>query len=160
MATPMLPVAAPTSRDRAVLIVGTLRVTCLLTSEETDGAYSLFEVVTPPHDQGPPPHTHTREDEAFYVLEGEHVVVVGGREVRGGPGTWMFAPRSVPHGFRNDGDVPSRVLMIASPGGFEKFFEACGVPAMSSDEPLAPPSEEQIRRILEEMPRFGMTPHL
>lgn len=160
MAIQPIPVMAPTTRDRKALIVGSLRVTCLLTSEETDGAYSLFEIITPPHDQGPPPHTHTREDEAFYVLEGEHVVVIDGREIRGGPGSWMFAPRNIPHGFRNDGDVPSRVLMFASPGGFEKFFEACGIPAASPDEPLAPPTESQIAKILEEMPRYGMTPHL
>ncbi len=152
------PVVAPTCRDRAALIVGSLRITCLMTSEETGGAYSLFEIVTPARDGGPPPHTHTMEDEAFYVLEGELTVTIDGRELRGGPGSWMFAPRHRPHGFRNDGDVPCRMLMMASPGGFEKFFEACGVPETSA--PADGPTEAQIRKILEEMPRYGMTAHV
>lgn len=160
MALVPLPVNAPVTGDRKALIVGSLRVTCLLTSEETGGAYSLFEIITPPHDPGPPPHTHTLEDEAFYVLEGEHAVVIDGRIARGGPGAWMFAPRNKPHSFSNDGDTPSRVLMFASPGGFEKFFEACGIPATGPGLPDTPPTQAQIDKILEEMPRFGMTAHV
>lgn len=155
-----LPLTAPTSRDRLALLVGRLQITCLLTAEETDGAYSLFEIVTPPHDAGPPPHTHTREDEAFYVLEGEHIMTVDGQEIRGGPGSWMFAPRHKPHAFRNDSDTPTRTLMFASPGGFENFFEACGEPMPAAGIPAGPPSEAQITKILEEMPKYGMTAHV
>src|SRR5690554_6519261 len=146
MSTLPMPINAPTKGDRLALTVGSLRVTCLLTAEETGGAYSLFEIITPPHDPGPPPHTHTLEDEAFYVLEGEHIVVIDGQEMRGGPGAWMIAPRHKPHGFRNDSDTPTRVLMIASPGGFEKFFEACGEPASADGALPGPPSDAQIQK--------------
>ncbi|MFG0331221.1 MAG: cupin domain-containing protein [Phycisphaerales bacterium] len=160
MKTMKRPVAAPTVRDRRALAVGSLRITCLLSSEETGGAYSLFDIVVPPHDGGPPPHTHEFEDEAFYVLEGEFIATVDGQEMRGGPGSWMYAPRFKPHGFRNDRDTPTRVLMFASPGGFEKFFEACGDPVTNADEPAGPPTEMQIRKILDAMPKYGMTPHI
>jgi mannose-6-phosphate isomerase-like protein (cupin superfamily) len=158
-----LPAMAPTRCDRPALIVGRLRITCLLSADETGGSYSLFDMITPPHDGGPPPHTHTLEDEAFYVLEGEHTVVIDGQEIKGGPGSWMFAPRFKPHGFRNDGDVPCRVLLITSPGGFEKFFEACAIPAPANMDDTympGPPTEHQIRLILDAMPKYGMTAHV
>jgi len=41
------------------------------TALETGGSFSLWEAVFPPG-AGAPPHTHTREDEAFYVLSGEN----------------------------------------------------------------------------------------
>lgn len=165
MSTLPHPSLAPTRSDRPALIVGRLRITCLLTAEETGGAYSLFDMVTPPGDQGPPPHTHTMEDEAFYVLEGEHTVVIDGKEIKGGPGSWMFAPRFKPHSFRNDSDQPTRVLMFASPGGFEKFFDACGIPApapgnMDDTYMPGPPTEHQIKLILDAMPKYGMTAHV
>lgn len=145
---------------REPLQVASLRITCLLSAKDTGGQYSLFEIVTPPHDPGPPPHTHTLEDETFYVLEGEHTVVVDGVETRGGPGAWMFAPRHKPHAFRNDGDTPCRVLMIASPGGFENFFAACGEPAGPVGSWKGPPTQAQIDKILEQMPVYGMTAHV
>ena len=42
----------------------------LATGKETDGGYFLVEAIVPPGG-GPPLHTQTREEEAFYVLEGE-----------------------------------------------------------------------------------------
>ncbi len=141
-------------------MVGTQQVTCIVSAEETGGAYSLFEVVIPPRDPGPPPHTHSVEDELFYVLEGEHVLVIDGQEMRGGPGAWMMAPRHRPHAFRNDGDTPSRVLVVASPGGFEKFFEACGEPMSEEEIAPTPPTQTHLQKILDTMPQFGMTVHL
>src|SRR4028118_1139985 len=60
-------------------------VTCKVTSDQTGGAYSLFEVTTQPG-EGPPPHVHHREDEAFYVLEGEYEFLDGEGSPRGGAG--------------------------------------------------------------------------
>ena len=162
--TPTTPVPGPfaalSPAGRPAWFVASMRITCLLSGEETGGAYAMFEIITPPRDPGPPPHTHTLEDEAFYVLEGEHIVIIDGEQHRGGPGSWFFGPRGKPHAFRNDSDAPTRVLLIASPAGVERFFEACGTPATQPGLRTTPPSDEEIQKILEEIPKFGMTAHL
>jgi hypothetical protein len=67
---------------------------------------------------------HEREDELFYVLEGEHVIEVGDEEFRAGPGGFVFAPRGVPHAQRRVVPGVGRLLVQTSPGGFEGFFRA------------------------------------
>lgn len=94
----------------------------LLRGEDTAGAFSFFEVTTSP-DGGPPLHLHDDHDEALYVIEGEYELRLGERTLPGRPGTLAYSPRGTAHRFRNVLDVPSRLLVIASPGGHERFFE-------------------------------------
>lgn len=68
-----------------------------------------------------PYHTHHREDEAFYVLEGELAFVCDGKWLKAGPGTYVFGPREIPHGFKIVGNAPARMLLLCSPAGFEHF---------------------------------------
>jgi mannose-6-phosphate isomerase-like protein (cupin superfamily) len=76
---------------------------------------------------GPPLHVHAVENEAYYVLEGEFEFICGERSVRGGPGTFVFAPRNVPHRYRNVGTELGRIVFTFTPGGIERFFaEAAG----------------------------------
>ena len=65
-------------------------------------------------------HVHADEDDAFYILEGVMTFEFGEREVEAGPGTFVLAPPDVEHGFRNDGDVPVRMLNIHAPAGFDR----------------------------------------
>ena len=65
-------------------------------------------------------HVHEGEDDAFYILEGEMTFVLSEREVSAPPGTFVLIPPGVEHGFRNDGDVPVRMLNIHAPGGFDR----------------------------------------
>jgi quercetin dioxygenase-like cupin family protein len=90
--------------------------------EETGGALTVIENVVAPG-EGPPLHTHADEDEAWYVLAGELRFKLG-EEVSWAPaGTFVFAPRNVPHAFQNAGDTPARVLVIFTPSGMERFFD-------------------------------------
>jgi len=66
------------------------------------------------------PHVHEREDDAFYILEGEMTFVLENREVSAGPGTFVLVPPGVEHAFRNDGEVPVRMLNIHAPAGFDR----------------------------------------
>ena len=93
-----------------------------LSGDETGGAYAILEGHTPPQ-AGPPPHRHSREDESFYVLEGEYEFVVGGQTIHAPAGTFLFGPRGVAHSFRNVGTTPARILIVAQPAGVEKFLE-------------------------------------
>ena len=65
-------------------------------------------------------HVHADEDDAFLILEGEMTFTVEGEDVPAPPGTFVLVPPGVRHGFRNDGDVPVRMLNIHAPGGFDR----------------------------------------
>jgi mannose-6-phosphate isomerase-like protein (cupin superfamily) len=65
-------------------------------------------------------HVHSGEDDAFYILAGELTFVFGEEAVVAGPGTFVLAPPDVEHGFRNDGDVPVRMLNVHAPAGFDR----------------------------------------
>jgi mannose-6-phosphate isomerase-like protein (cupin superfamily) len=65
-------------------------------------------------------HVHDGEDDAFYILSGEMTFEFGERRAAAPPGTFVLAPSGVEHGFRNDGDVPVRMLNIHAPAGFDR----------------------------------------
>jgi quercetin dioxygenase-like cupin family protein len=93
-------------------------ITVLASAGDTNGG--AVEVASP-SGAAPPLHVHHREDEAFYVLEGEYTVFVGDEVISGVPGTWVWGPRDVPHCYQ----VHSRRgghLSLTMPGGFEAFF--------------------------------------
>lgn len=85
------------SLDRSVWFNGAL-MTFLATGEETRGQFALIEAVGR-RGNVPPAHIHHREDEIFYVLEGEIVASVGDRTIKGTPGAMIFLPRDVRHSF-------------------------------------------------------------
>jgi mannose-6-phosphate isomerase-like protein (cupin superfamily) len=91
----------------------------LASAETTGGAFSIIEERDP---LDTPRHVHEREDELFYVLEGEHVFTVGEVEFRAGPSGVVFAPRGVPHEHRRVVARSGRFLTLISPAGFEGFF--------------------------------------
>ena len=59
----------------------------------------------------------------MFVLEGAYEVRCGGESFVAGPGTFVFVPKDVPNTFRNVAAIPSKMLYINSPGGFETFLE-------------------------------------
>jgi mannose-6-phosphate isomerase-like protein (cupin superfamily) len=65
-------------------------------------------------------HVHEDEDDAFYIVEGEMTFLFGERGRAAPPGTFVLVPPGVEHGFRNDGDVPVRMLNIHAPAGFDR----------------------------------------
>jgi mannose-6-phosphate isomerase-like protein (cupin superfamily) len=91
-------------------------VTILLDAEATGDAYAFFDELTDPG-SGPPLHVHEREDEAYFILEGQFEFRVGEQTITAGPGDFMLAPRGVPHTFRNVGSSPARKLALAWPAG-------------------------------------------
>lgn len=95
-------------------------------AEDTGQQFSVWESVVPPG-RGAPAHTHSREDEAFYVLSGEVLVDAEGADgpVRLGSGDFLFAPRNRRHGYRNVGTIVARLLVFAMPGaGLDRMFTA------------------------------------
>jgi quercetin dioxygenase-like cupin family protein len=123
--------------------------TSILTGEDTGGAYAVGEQVNLPGG-GPPLHKHHREDEGFYILEGEYDFHVGDRVIRASPGTYLFAPRGIPHTFRCVGPGRGRLQVTITPAGLERFFEelsalaSAGPPEMGAFIALAQQYELEI----------------
>jgi mannose-6-phosphate isomerase-like protein (cupin superfamily) len=111
-------------------------MTLKIHGRDTGGALSQFESTCGPH-VGPPLHIHHREEETFFVIEGEFEFVCGGERTTGGPGTVVRLPRGVPHRFKNIGETTGRLLITLTPAGAEEFFAAVGAltPEQQSDIP-------------------------
>ncbi len=127
MATQTLQPYLNTREDSVFRFLG-LPTVMRSTGETTNGAFGLTEHWSMPPGFASPYHTHHREDEAFYVLEGEIAFVCDGKWLRGGPGTWVFGPRELAHGFKVAGSAPARMLLLCAPAGFEHFVLELGVP--------------------------------
>ncbi len=93
-----------------------------VTAELSGGSLTVEEWGLPPGALIPP-HTHTREDECNFVLEGELTCDVGGEVVVARAGSYVLKPRDVPHALYNAGPGPVRVMEILTPGGFERYFD-------------------------------------
>ena len=111
------------------------RFTLKATRELSEGRFSLIEAVALRSTE-PPRHIHHREDEAWYVLDGKMTFFVGDEVLTADAGTFVYAPMGIPHDFTVDIE-PTRVLVFASPAGFEHFALELGRPATGD----VPPSD-------------------
>jgi mannose-6-phosphate isomerase-like protein (cupin superfamily) len=109
------------------------------TAEQTGGLLSILEITEPPDMEGPL-HVHHREDEGFWILEGDVTFEVGGQTIPAGAGDFVFGPRGIPHRY-TVGPSGCRMLYIMTPGGFEKLVREMSVPAQGRT--LPPPSDEE-----------------
>ena len=95
----------------------------LATGDQTDGQYFLVEAVVPPGG-GPPLHVQTREEEAFYILEGTLTFYgEGGEAIVAGPGAYVNVPKGAKHRFRNEEGETARMLFFFVPAGIEALFD-------------------------------------
>jgi mannose-6-phosphate isomerase-like protein (cupin superfamily) len=111
--------------------LGSFEMSVKATSELTGGAFTLLEADEPPG-FGPPMHIHHNAAEAFYVLAGEYIIFLGGKEVSCPAGSFIFIPAGLEHGFRV-GPVPSRKLNLYTPAAMIGYFDELSA-ALSSGE--------------------------
>jgi uncharacterized RmlC-like cupin family protein len=90
----------------------------------------------------------------LYVVEGEVEFVLGEDTIAAGAGSCVYAPRGALHAFKNVGTSPSRVPVVYSPGGFEKFFFEAGEPATEGSP--APEGEPDVGSIVEIGQKYGL----
>jgi len=136
---PTVPFAVQSGEGTELPIpMGGGKVSVKATTEQTNGSMTVLEFVIGPQ-QGPALHTHLREDELWFVLEGDFRFKAGAAMLRASTGGMAFGPRGTPHAFQNIGDAPGRLLVITTPSGLERFFEefAALAPSPADLETLA-----------------------
>ena len=101
-------------------------------------------------------HIHHREEETFYVLEGEMSISVGDRTTKATPGTMVIVPRDTLHSFAIQSEQ-LRVLILITPAGLEGWFKEFSVPAPAMTlPPAAEVPYSEIERMLEVGPLYGV----
>ena len=91
------PIASGPGEGEARWFLGAL-VLIKAPGEATDGRVGVLEARAP-RGHGSPLHVHHREDEWFFVMEGELTFWVGGETTVAPAGTFVFGPRGIPHTF-------------------------------------------------------------
>jgi quercetin dioxygenase-like cupin family protein len=109
------------------------------TAADTGGQMSIVEVTEHPGAEAPL-HVHHRDDEGFWILEGDVTLYVGDETIHASAGDYVLGPRDIPHRF-TVGPRGCRMLFIMVPGGFEELVRATSEPAPRRT--LPPPSDEE-----------------
>jgi len=121
--------------------------------EETGGQFWALEGLADSH-MAVPLHSHTREDEVWFVLEGEIAFTVGNDTIMGGPGTYVHIPRGVPHTFQIK-SATARWFGIGLPAGLDRWFFETGEPARALTLPPPPTEPPNIEAIVTSLNAYG-----
>lgn len=129
----------------------------VLSGEQSGGPLGVALVTQPPG-VATPLHRHTKESEAFYVIDGAMTYRAGDETFTLGPGDFIWLPLGVPHAFRITGDVPARALALTTPGGLLGLYDEVGIAASERRLPNGDgrPLPEEIARWGEIGPRYGL----
>jgi quercetin dioxygenase-like cupin family protein len=155
------PTLRKTTEGRTIAVVGDV-YRFLATGEDTNGKYALLEAIVPPGG-GPPMHVHSREEEGFYILEGQITLTIGDERIVATAGVFANMPVGTPHSFKNESDKPAKMLISISPAGLEQMFFESGIPMPQGATTAPPPTKAEIEKLLEIAPRYGVEivlPHL
>jgi mannose-6-phosphate isomerase-like protein (cupin superfamily) len=123
----------------------------------TEGGLSIVDHRVPAG-YAPPRHIHHGQDEVFYILAGQFSIVCGAQAWEAGPGSLVFLPRDVPHGFTVSRDGDGRTLLITAPGGFDALIQELGEPAGSLSLPDASRPQPDLARLAAVSAAHGISP--
>jgi quercetin dioxygenase-like cupin family protein len=126
-----------------------------LSGEQTGGAFSLTDNLAR-RGTASPVHVHDRDDEAFFVLDGELRVVAGEDDYTAGPGTVAVLPRRVRHAYVVT-SATARFLSLHTPAGFERFAAQVGQPARARTLPPEPAGPPDPAALAQAAARHGIT---
>ncbi|HUO73634.1 MAG TPA: quercetin 2,3-dioxygenase [Solirubrobacteraceae bacterium] len=131
------PIALTAQDGEALWFLGIL-ATIKASNETTAGRVAVIEHLAP-RGSGSPLHVHHREDEWFYVVDGELTFWVGGQVISAPAGAFVYGPREIPHTFTVSSDT-ARFLLVTEPAGFENFMRTLAEPA--TELVIPPPATE------------------
>ena len=154
MTTNNTPTIRQPNEGRTIAVVGDV-YRFMATSENTNGKYAMWEAIVPPGG-GPPPHVHSREEESFYILEGEITFQLDGERVVATAGMFANMPVGTPHSFKNESSELAKMLISVAPAGLEEMFFEFGVPLPEGSTSALPPTKDEIEKLLKIAPRYGI----
>jgi mannose-6-phosphate isomerase-like protein (cupin superfamily) len=140
-------------RDDAFWVLGD-HYSFKISSQETAGSLAVIEVTSFPKN-GPPPHIHHHEDEAFYILEGTFSVLLGGRSFEVSAGDFVHVPKDTLHTYKNIGSGRGRFLVILTPGGFENLWREIGERARQDTLPM-PALDGMLEKLIALAPQYHL----
>ena len=126
-----------------------------VSGEQTGGAFALADNLAR-RGNASPVHVHDRDDETFFVLDGELRVLVGEEEHTAGPGTAAVLPRRLRHAYVVT-SATARFLTLHTPGGFEQFAAEVGEPAQALTLPPEPAGPPDFAALAQAAARHGIT---
>ncbi|OWY64908.1 cupin [cyanobacterium TDX16] len=124
--------------------------------EDTEQAYALCEVVVAPQGGGTPTHRHSRENESFYVQEGELEFQLDEQIIVATAATFLHSPKGQLHRFTNTSSNPVKLLVWVTPAGFEKFIAEVGKATNSQVTGAPSLSPADLEKILATAPKYGI----
>ncbi|MFJ5714503.1 cupin domain-containing protein [Neobacillus sp. NPDC093127] len=150
-----MPFIRQTSMDNTFLFLGN-KVSVLASGEDTKGRYATI-LTEERRGCEPPPHIHMREDETFYVLEGEITYYIADTIIQATPGTYVYAPRGISHTFKVKTET-AKVLLSVYPSGFEQFIKELSVPVPQQLPPIpdGPPSPQEVQNLISIALKYGI----
>ena len=98
-------------------------LTFLATGKETDGKYFLSETTVTSGDPSPPVHTHSKEDEDFYLRSGTLTLVVDGEEIKLNEGEYLNIEKGGKHTWRNESNLDAELIVTFVPDGIEDMYK-------------------------------------
>jgi quercetin dioxygenase-like cupin family protein len=122
-------------------------------AEDTGGLLTIVEVTEPPGAEAPL-HVHHREDEGFWILEGEVTLYVGDERIEASAGDFAWGPRDIPHRY-TVGPSGCRMLFICTPGGFEGLVREMSVSAETRTLPPASDEEPDMEMVATVAQKYG-----
>jgi quercetin dioxygenase-like cupin family protein len=122
---------------------------------QTGGAFSVRDNLGR-RGHASPVHVHDRDDETFFVLDGELRVLVGQEEHAAGPGTVAVLPRRLRHAYVVT-SATARFLTLHTPSGFEQFAAEVGQPAQALTLPPGPAGPPDLAALTRAAARHGIT---
>lgn len=129
----------------------------LARGEQTGHSFSLIYIEVYKGNE-PPAHTHLREDESYYILEGSMRFWVGDDVFDAKAGDFIHLPKGVPHKFELQSDCVKELMWI-TPSGLEQWFWDNSAPAVDMRAlPVSygPPPPETVAHFVQSLSEFGV----
>ena len=149
----LTPLLTNRNKENSYWYIGHL-MTLLATSKQTGGKYALLRA-TERRGLEPPPHTHTKEDETFLILEGEVVYTVGNQTFHAKEADVMFLPKNMQHSFKIQ-TAKLETLILLTPGGLENYFVEMSEPAEELQLPPMPKGPPDIKKLIATASKYGV----
>jgi quercetin dioxygenase-like cupin family protein len=129
----------------------------LAKGHETDGRHALIKILVQ-RGAEPPPHTHSREDESYFILKGSIRYTIGDKRLTVNEGEYVYLPKDVPHSFEILSEQ-AEMLMWLCPAGLDQWFWDNSVPATDDKAlpvPQGPPPADVIKRFVTSLQLYGV----